>query len=577
MNNNLYKKLLLMSIFSVSSISQELDPAFLASLPEEVAKDLVDGISVKKSQEETQYRRPSSFIEKPDPTSDRYGAQVFSMMQSTLMPINEPNFDGSYILDFGDQLELQLIGQQSSTSQYSIRRDGSINITDIGKVFVSGLSLNQAVELIKSKVNQSFIGVSAYLTLVNIRDIQVTLAGNVYNPGIYTLNGNSNIFHALSVSGGPSEDGSFRSIDLIRDNKKIESVDLYKTFIYGKSMSNSRLRSGDIVFVNPVKNIVTTSGALKRPGEYELLEDEDLSLSIKFANGINKYADMSSIKLERILDGSVKIIPISNISQFKNIKSNDGDRVFIRGHSFRVVEALGALENPGVYLMNEGDTISDVIMKAGGYTNDAYPFGGVYENEYAKEINSLAKESLYKSFLENLASISNQSGEESENLSPLIEIIKELNEAEPSGRIIVDFETPAQQAQIKVKDGDKIYIPERTNQVYVFGSLSSEGSAAYISGKTVQYYIEKKGGFNKLSDTDSIYILQPNGETLKYSERKNLFMSQPSEQFVIYPGSIIFVPRKIDNEYGQRLRTQAYASILSSLGVSLASLSVLNN
>ena len=167
MNNNLYKKLLLISIFSVSSISQELDPAFLASLPEEVAKDLVDGISVKKSQEETQYRRPSSFIEKPDPTSDRYGAQVFSMMQSTLMPINEPNFDGSYILDFGDQLELQLIGQQSSTSQYSIRRDGSINITDIGKVFVSGLSLNQAVELIKSKVNQSFIGVIKHIDKIN--------------------------------------------------------------------------------------------------------------------------------------------------------------------------------------------------------------------------------------------------------------------------------------------------------------------------------------------------------------------------------------------------------------------------
>ena len=575
MKNNLYINLLLISIFSTFISSQDFDPAFLASLPEDVAKDLMNNVSKKDALEETQYRRPSTFIEKPEPTSKRYGAKVFSMMQTTLMPINEPNFDGSYILDFGDQLELQLIGQQSSTDQYSIRRDGSINIDEIGKVFLSGLTLDEAVELVKSKVNESFIGVSAFLTLINIRDIQVTLAGNVYNPGIYTLNGNSNVFHALSIAGGPSEEGSFRSINLIRNNKKIESVDLYDTFIYGKSMSNKRLRSGDIIFVDPVNNVVTSSGALKRSGEYELLADENLSLMIDFSNGISKYADLNSIKLERILDGAVKIIPISNISQFKDIKSNDGDRLFIRSHSFRVVEALGALENPGVFLMAEGDTILDVIEKAGGYSANAYPFGGIYENEYAKDVNMLAQESLYKSFLEDLTSLANQTGGDSASMTPLIEIMKELNETEPSGRIIVNFNSDNQQDFIKVKDGDKIFIPEKTKQIYLYGSLSSEGTAVYVPGKDVEYYLDKKGGVNKFADLESIYILQPNGETIKYSKSRSIFMSEPNS-VEIYPGSIIFVPRKVDNEYASRLRTQAYASILSSLGVSLASLSVLN-
>ena len=102
------------------------------------------------------------------------------------------------------------------------------------------------------------------------------------------MNGNSNIFHALSVAGGPSNEGSFRSINLIRNNKKIESVDLYDTFIFGKSMSNIRLRSGDIIFVDPVKNIVTSSGALNRSGEYELLDDESLFLMIKFFTFLKK-------------------------------------------------------------------------------------------------------------------------------------------------------------------------------------------------------------------------------------------------------------------------------------------------
>ena len=101
------------------------------------------------------------------------------------------------------------------------------------------------------------------------------MAGNVYNPGPYTLNGNSNMFHALVMAGGPSESGSFRSIKLIRNNEVIETMDLYQTFIYAKYNFNTRLRSGDMIFVNPVNNILNVNGGVKRPGEYELLADEN--------------------------------------------------------------------------------------------------------------------------------------------------------------------------------------------------------------------------------------------------------------------------------------------------------------
>ena len=140
------------------------------------------------------------------------------MMQSSFMPINEPNFDSSYILDYGDELQIQLIGQKSYIKTIDIKRDGSISIEDVGKVFVGGQSLSNAVSMIKAKVNQLFIGTEAYVTLTNVRDIQVIVAGNVYNPGSYTINGNSNLFHALSVSGGPSETGTYRNINLLRNN-----------------------------------------------------------------------------------------------------------------------------------------------------------------------------------------------------------------------------------------------------------------------------------------------------------------------------------------------------------------------
>ena len=572
------KKLLLISIFTVCVNAQDFDPAFLDSLPEDIAQDLLDNSKKTDDREKIQYRRPSTFIEKPSPTSSRFGAKVFSMMQTTLMPINEPNFDGSYILDFGDKLEIQLIGQQSSTNTIIVRRDGSVNIKDIGKIYLAGLSLDEAANLIKSIIDKSFIGVTAYITLINVRDIQVTIAGNVFNPGIYTLSGNSNIFHALSISGGPSEIGSFREIDLIRDNKKIETVDLYDTFIYGKSSFEKRLRSGDLIFINPVQNIVRVSGAVNRAGEYELLKEESLGSALLFSNNISKFADLTNIKLERILDGKIKAINISNISQFEDIVSNDGDNIFIRAYPFRTVSIGGAVLNPGSYLMNEGDSINEAINKAGGYLANAYPFGGVYENQITRNINAEAKELLYNSFLNNLMASSSQISQNEGANENILSLVTALKQTKPSGRIVVDFTNLDDQInKVFLQNNDSIFIPELSNQVYIYGEVSSEGTAAFIEGEDLSYYLNKKGGLNEFADKRSIYIVQPNGETIKYVKNRNIFMSDLRKEINLHSGSIIFVPRKYENDYSNRLRTQAYASILSSLGVSLASLSVLKN
>ena len=369
-------KIYILSIVVISSsiFAQNLDPEFLRSLPPEIAQDLIKKAENRAKAEEAYYRPPSTSIEKPineyksfdsndkrfeskdkrfESKDKRFGSKVFSLMQTTLMPINEPNTDDSYTLDYGDQLRIQYTGQKTSISDYVIGRDGSINLDEIGKIYLAGLPLNEAVKLIKNSVKKAFIGVEIFVSLINIRDIQVVLAGNIYNPGSYTLSGNSNIFHALVVSGGPSETGSFRSINLIRDDKIIESIDLYDTFIHGKSSFKRRLRSGDIVFVNPISNSVHINGGVKRPGQYELLDDENLYKLIEYSNGLNAYADLTSIILDRILDREIKSIPIVNISQFEKIEPKDGDRITIRENSFRVVKVNGAVNNPGTYLMSE--------------------------------------------------------------------------------------------------------------------------------------------------------------------------------------------------------------------------------
>ena len=568
-----YTSFLIISFLSVNSFSQELDQAFLSSLPEDVASTLINKNIERNALEEPQYRRPSTFIEKPAPTSSRFGANIFSMMQSSLMPLNEPNFDSSYILDFGDTLEIQLVGQKSSLTKLLVKRDGSINIEDIGKLNVAGLSLDKAVELIKNKINLAFIGVETYVTLAKVRDVQIIMSGNVYNPGSYTLNGNSNIFHALSVSGGPSESGSFRSIDLIRNNKKIESIDLYETFIFGRSSFNTRLRSGDLIFVNPVGNVVSIVGAVKRPGSYEIKKDGTLSSLIKFSNGLTAHADINNIKLERILDGKIQALPIVNISQFDNIKANDLDTIYIRTYPFRSVEILGAVLNPGTYLMNEGDSLADAIEKSGGFTDNAYVFGAVYQNVNARAVSEQASQKLYENSIQNISQIIKEGGPDTD-YTPLISILAELKGAKVTGRVVINLESDKNPALIQ--DGDSILIPEKTNQVYIYGSVSDSGSALYAKGQDIEYYINKKGGLIDSADKNNVFVLNPNGETFRLKIKKNLFTSLDNN-VEIFPGSVIYIPEALDAGYQTRMQTQAYAAILGSLGVTLASLSVLKD
>ena len=99
----------------------------------------------------------------------------------------------------------------------------------------------------------------------------------------------------------------------------------------------------------------------------------------------------------------------------------------------------------------------------------------------------------------------------------------------------------------------------------------------YAEDQDLEYFVAKSGGFKKFADKQSIYILHPNGESQLYSTKRNIFESSPSSKVRIYPGSIIFVPRELDESTPRRLAAQAYVSILGNLGIALASLSSIDN
>ena len=602
------KLAILFTLISVSLHAQELDTEFLESLPDDIRKDIqennmrkADGTaetyrpyiySSKLTKAETflklkdrleadllDLERRISSDDKIDISEDFkiYGSDFFNTFQTSFMPINEPNPDSGYMLDVGDVLQVQLVGPNESIEEFLINSDGSVSLPDIGKLVIAGLSLNDASQLIKSKVDSTFIGTEAYINLTEIRDVNILVTGNAGNPGIYTLTGNSNILHALSAAGGISEFGSLREINLIRDNIIIETLDLYDLLIEGKYNIKKRLRSGDVVFIEARKNIITIDGAINRPAKYEALDDQKLISIIEYANGISRIADLANISLERLVDGLLKTIPVPNDSYFEAINVKDGDSIYIREYPYRQAKISGAVLKPGLYTMAAGQTISDLIEKAGGYTESAYQFGAIYLNEDAKKVNELSKEILYQEFLDNIISSSQQNIGGNFDLTPIVKLTEKLNNTDSNGRVVIDLFNDSTIGLYSIKEGDELFVPERNNVVYVYGEISTEGAVMFSDNQDVEYFVEKSGGYKKFADNESIYILHPNGESQLYRSKRSIFERSPKSEIKLYPGSIIFVPKALDESTPRRLAAQAYVSILGNLGIALASLSAISN
>lgn len=576
--------LFVLAITVLNISSQEYDDDFFKSLPDDVQKELLEKTIDKENFEEPLYRAGAkiSKLDKVDKEIERnvYGENFFTSYQSTFMPINEPNFDTSYVLDYGDGIKIQLIGQKDSTNIYKIARDGTISIDDVGQISISGLTLAQAISSIKLELKKVYIATESFISLQNVRDINVLIAGNAYKPGIYTMSGNSNPLHALVMAGGVNKYGSFRDIKVKRNNKIIGVIDLYDYLINGNFNNIQRLQSGDLIFVDKTHNLVTVDGAVKRPMIYELKKDETLDKAIYFANGLDIKANTKNILLDRIENGIVRRTKINKIDDMKNIMSSDRDILNISAHKFKEVEVKGAVINPGKYLMTEGDGVLEVLSRAGGYTKNAYPSAGIYKNKAAKEISKIAAQKLYNDLVQ---LILNQSSinPESSDISSILDLAKNINDIEPTGRVNVEFDIQKiiQNPSLNtlIQNGDEIIIPEKTNYVYIFGEVSNEGTVTYNKNATHKYYIDKQGGFLKSADLDSVYILLPNGESIKANIQKNIFMSSPQVNIEILPGSIIYIPRKISDGYLKRQAIQAYATIIGNIGVSLASLSVLKD
>lgn len=307
-----------------------------------------------------------------------FGANLFKNGNITFEPNLKLATPVNYIVGPEDQLNISVYGASLVNWKLSVSPEGNINIPGVGMLNVSGKTIEQATSSIKSKLaanNYSVDrGTTVQVTLGNIRSIKVIMVGEVVKPGTYTLPSLATAFNALSSAGGPNDNGSFRQIEIIRNNRIIRRLDVYDFLVKGDQKDNIGLQDQDIIRVPTYRTRVELSGEVKSPALFEVLAGETLQDVIRFAGGFSDQAYTARIKVSQISDQQRRIGDVVE-ADYKNYIPLRGDRFVVERILDRYenrVSITGAVFRPGEFELQKGLTLSQLIKNAGGLKEDAF-------------------------------------------------------------------------------------------------------------------------------------------------------------------------------------------------------------
>ena len=307
-----------------------------------------------------------------------FGADLFKNKNSSFEPNLKMATPVNYIIGPDDQLNINVYGNSSVNWKLDVSPEGNVNIPGIGIVNVGSKTIEQATTLIKSRLaaNNYAIGhgTSVQVSLGNIRGIKVIIVGQVQKPGTYTLSSLSTVFNALYASGGPTDNGSLRQIEVIRNNRIIRHLDVYDFLVKGSQKDNISLQDQDIIRVPTYRTRVQLVGQIKIPALFEVIPGESLDNILNYAGGFTDSAYTARIKVSQISDQQRKITDVVE-ADYKNYIPLRGDKYTIESIIDRFenrVVIKGAVFKPGDYELQNGLTLSQLILNAAGLKEDAF-------------------------------------------------------------------------------------------------------------------------------------------------------------------------------------------------------------
>jgi len=345
-------------------------------------KDKKDKNKLKDTDEDSEFGRKQEKI-KNEKIKDSlnaliFGSELFDNPTLSFEPDLKMATPVNYVLGPGDKLEVSIYGIQQFDDTVPVNFEGKITIENVGQIAVAGMSIEAATQKIRAAIARVYSTVRSgqsqvSVSLSDIRTIKVTIVGGK-QPGNYSISSLASVYNALHLAGGPGKNGSYRNIELIRNNKVYKNVDIYKFIVKGDQSENVNLRDNDVIRIPAYTERVVVEGEVKRPGIFEMKKGETFSDLLNFASGFNEFAYTASVNVLQKTGKEFKVHDI-NESEFGSYLPKSGD-------VFKVTKILNRFENrikiegavfrPDYYSYSEGMRISDLITRAEGIKEDAY-------------------------------------------------------------------------------------------------------------------------------------------------------------------------------------------------------------
>jgi polysaccharide export outer membrane protein len=426
-----------------------------------------------------------------------------------------------------------------------------------------------------------------------------SIAGSVRNPAIYELKGETTALDLIMMAGGLSDIAFIGRLQVERIVDRSQQ-EVFETDI--SQAASLKLQGGDIVKIFPVtedKRVVRISGAIHRPGEYGFSPGMTLKDLVSYSGGLEYYAFDEVAELTRIRvtrEGPVTERIGINLKKAlqgekeSNLSLMDNDYLFVRAipgwKLYRTVNISGEVRFPGDYTIEKGETLSSLIERAGGFTDEAYLEGAVFTRESVRKrqqevinemVNRLEMEFMSMGVTETAVAPTAEAAKiEKVEMEQKRRFIETMRAVKAKGRVIVRLLPPAELKEtsydITLEDGDSIHIPEDTKIVNVAGSVYNQNSFIYDKDMDVDDYIKLSGGYTDNADKRKVYIIKANGSavrgdngfgSLSWNSDKNRWEAGSHD---VESGDTIIVPEKLERVAWLR-ETKDFTQILYQIAV----------
>lgn len=433
-----------------------------------------------------------------------------------------------------------------------------------------------------------------------LREMPVTeIVGSVQNPGKYEAKKNMRLWDLVMAAGGMKRDALLDDVELYRENPLTKDVSVQRYNLrVGPSLSeqdNPLLQDQDRVVIHSVweektRHSVQVLGEVNNPGSFTLAEGMKLSDLIFAAGGVTERAYLKVAELTRykVIDGEARVTTHKAIDLAdalrggtNDLKVHPFDVLMVRQLSnWREVERVkidGEVRFPGVYPIEDGETLVHLIERAGGYTDRAYLPGSVFLRETVRKEQQKQMDDASAHMEESIIlaetsteTLNNESikKQQAKGLAVAKRVLEKAKEIKAQGRIVIELESIERMREsdfnLSLKDGDHLYIPKRPDQVLIVGQVSNTIAMLYRNGYELENYLNDAGGLTRMGDESEIYVVKANGRVARPG-------GGWGRDVKIAPGDTIVVPEKLE-QFNFLDSSLDWSRVMSQMAISIASM-----